>query len=55
MARTGLTRRLLALEADRSRSFTGYAVVLVEQGQTLESAKADWIAEDGPQTGHRRP
>lgn len=53
MARIELTRRLEALEAETSRSFTGYAVVLVEQGQTLESAKTGWIAENGPLDGRQ--
>jgi hypothetical protein len=43
-----LMQRLDVLERERVRGFDGYAVIDLWNGQTLERAQADWIAENGP-------
>lgn len=45
-------QRIAALE-QQERGFGGYAVLDVFEGQTIESCKADWIAENGP-VGNRQ-
>ena len=47
MVGRGMMQRITELERVGDK-FTGYAVLDVEAGQTLEGAKADWIAEHGP-------
>jgi hypothetical protein len=47
VARAMLTR-LEALEREDHGAFPGYAVLDLYDEQTLDEAKAEWIAENGP-------
>ena len=48
MAGNGLKHRLRELEAQGEKSsFGGFAVVTVDEGQTVDDAKAAWIEENG--------
>ena len=53
MAGVRLMQRLEALEHQSGVGFSGYACVMVMSGQTLDHAKAEWEAENGP-VGNRQ-
>jgi hypothetical protein len=43
----GMAKRLQELERGEC-TFSGYAVLTICEGQTVESCKAGWTAENGP-------
>ena len=51
MAGRGLMQRIADLERGDEPGFSGYASIYVFEGQTVEQAKAEWIAENGPVGG----
>jgi hypothetical protein len=46
-------QRLEALEREDHQAFAGYAVLDLYDDQTIDQAKAEWIAENGP-VGNRQ-
>ena len=53
MAGGRLMQRVDALEHQSGAGFAGYAPVMVMCGQTLDQAKAEWEAENGPVGGRQ--
>ena len=52
MAGRGIMQRVIELERV-GHKFSGYASIDVFEGQTVEEAKADWIAINGPIGEHQ--
>lgn len=48
MAGGRMMQRIEALEHGSQTAFSGYACVIVDVGQTLDQAKCEWEAENGP-------